>query len=143
MNYRLGMFGCTFLLSILIHQLICMQSPSVPNPPPPTRAILACSTSALPLNGYTLIFSNSEATLRRCIIPLNYLLALFGPHDYNKLTCDFWLALQITIFGESAGSVSVGAQMSFKGGKTGSIFRGAIMQSGTPSTYVLPYQRTV
>ncbi|KAF8608715.1 alpha/beta-hydrolase [Ceratobasidium sp. AG-I] len=41
---------------------------------------------------------------------------------------------KITIFGESAGSVSVGAQMSFKGGKTGSIFRGAIMQSGTPST---------
>ncbi|KAG8696330.1 hypothetical protein FRC09_008575, partial [Ceratobasidium sp. 395] len=41
---------------------------------------------------------------------------------------------KITIFGESAGSVSVGAQMSYRGGKTGNIFRGAIMQSGTPST---------
>ncbi|CAE6516490.1 unnamed protein product [Rhizoctonia solani] len=41
---------------------------------------------------------------------------------------------KITIFGESAGSVSVGAQMSYRGGNTGGIFRAAIMQSGTPST---------
>ncbi|KAG8746337.1 hypothetical protein FRC10_005326 [Ceratobasidium sp. 414] len=41
---------------------------------------------------------------------------------------------KITIFGESAGSVSVGAQISYRGGKTGNIFRGAIMQSGTAST---------
>ncbi|CAE6481616.1 unnamed protein product [Rhizoctonia solani] len=41
---------------------------------------------------------------------------------------------KITIFGESAGSVSVGAQMSYQRGNTGGIFRAAIMQSGTPST---------
>ncbi|CEL60905.1 hypothetical protein RSOLAG1IB_04144 [Rhizoctonia solani AG-1 IB] len=41
---------------------------------------------------------------------------------------------KITIFGESAGSVSVGAQMSYRGGNTGGIFRAGIMQSGTPST---------
>ncbi|KAG9128050.1 hypothetical protein FRC07_005637 [Ceratobasidium sp. 392] len=41
---------------------------------------------------------------------------------------------KITIFGESAGSVSVGAHMFYRGGRTGGIFRGAIMQSGTPST---------
>ncbi|CAE6357527.1 unnamed protein product [Rhizoctonia solani] len=43
---------------------------------------------------------------------------------------------KITIFGESAGSVSVGAQMSYRGGNTGGIFRAGIMQSGTPSTCV-------
>lgn len=73
-----------------------------------------------------------------------YLLAqrLFYSDHMIKLTC-IYSRLQITIFGESAGSVSVGAQMSFKGGKTGSIFRGAIMQSGTPSTYVIPTNRPV
>ncbi|CUA66830.1 hypothetical protein RSOLAG22IIIB_00278 [Rhizoctonia solani] len=41
---------------------------------------------------------------------------------------------KITLFGESAGSVSVGAQMAYRGGNTGGVFRAAIMQSGTPST---------
>ncbi|KAL5631437.1 hypothetical protein ACGC1H_007084 [Rhizoctonia solani] len=43
---------------------------------------------------------------------------------------------KITLFGESAGSMSVGAQMAYRGGNTGGIFRAAIMQSGAPSTYV-------
>ncbi|KAL5631442.1 hypothetical protein ACGC1H_007084 [Rhizoctonia solani] len=41
---------------------------------------------------------------------------------------------KITLFGESAGSMSVGAQMAYRGGNTGGIFRAAIMQSGAPST---------
>lgn len=47
---------------------------------------------------------------------------------------------KVTIFGESAGANSVGQQMLAKEGDVQGLFRGAIMQSGNPSVYVLSAQ---
>ncbi|KAG8710873.1 hypothetical protein FRC09_020890 [Ceratobasidium sp. 395] len=41
---------------------------------------------------------------------------------------------KVTIFGESAGGLSVGYQSLYKGSKIGGIFRGMILQSGSPSS---------
>jgi carboxylesterase type B len=46
------------------------------------------------------------------------------------------LLLQVMIFGESAGAMSVGYQMMYEDGNTGGVFRAALMQSGSPSTWV-------
>ncbi|CAE6459065.1 unnamed protein product [Rhizoctonia solani] len=42
---------------------------------------------------------------------------------------------KVMIFGESAGAMSVGYQMMYKDGDIGGVFRAALMQSGSPSTY--------
>ncbi|KAF2015214.1 alpha/beta-hydrolase [Aaosphaeria arxii CBS 175.79] len=42
---------------------------------------------------------------------------------------------QVTIFGESAGALSVGMHLTAYGGRDDHIFRGAIMQSGNPINY--------
>ncbi|CEL60879.1 hypothetical protein RSOLAG1IB_04118 [Rhizoctonia solani AG-1 IB] len=42
---------------------------------------------------------------------------------------------KVMIFGESAGAMSVGYQMMYEDGNTGGVFRAALMQSGSPSTY--------
>ncbi|KAG9123205.1 hypothetical protein FRC07_000106 [Ceratobasidium sp. 392] len=41
---------------------------------------------------------------------------------------------KVTIFGESAGAMSVGYQSLYKGGKIGGAFRGMILESGSPSS---------
>ncbi|CAE6473900.1 unnamed protein product [Rhizoctonia solani] len=45
---------------------------------------------------------------------------------------------KVTIFGESAGAISVAYQTMYNGGNIGGIFRGAIMQSGSPSSRNTP-----
>lgn len=42
---------------------------------------------------------------------------------------------QVTIFGESAGALSVGMHLTAYGGRDDKLFRGAIMQSGNPINY--------
>ncbi|KAG8729441.1 hypothetical protein FRC12_020972, partial [Ceratobasidium sp. 428] len=42
---------------------------------------------------------------------------------------------KVMLFGESAGAMSVAYQMLYKDGQIGGIFRTALMQSGSPSTY--------
>ncbi|CUA68479.1 hypothetical protein RSOLAG22IIIB_03516 [Rhizoctonia solani] len=41
---------------------------------------------------------------------------------------------KVTLFGESAGGISVSYQMMYRGGQIGNAFRAAIMQSGAPSS---------
>ncbi|KAH7325312.1 Alpha/Beta hydrolase protein [Rhizoctonia solani] len=45
---------------------------------------------------------------------------------------------KVTIFGESAGAISVAYQMMYNGGNIDGVFRGAIMQSGSPSSRNTP-----
>ncbi|CAE6466048.1 unnamed protein product [Rhizoctonia solani] len=45
---------------------------------------------------------------------------------------------KVTIFGESAGAISVAYQTMYNGGKIGGVFHGAIMQSGSPSSRNVP-----
>lgn len=45
---------------------------------------------------------------------------------------------KVTIFGESAGAISVGYQTMYKGGDISGVFQGAIMQSGSPSSRNVP-----
>ncbi|CUA72638.1 hypothetical protein RSOLAG22IIIB_04956 [Rhizoctonia solani] len=45
---------------------------------------------------------------------------------------------KVTIFGESAGAISVGYQTMYNKGDIGGVFRGAIMQSGSPSSRNTP-----
>ncbi|KAF8600256.1 alpha/beta-hydrolase [Ceratobasidium sp. AG-I] len=45
---------------------------------------------------------------------------------------------KVTIFGQSAGAISVGLQSLYKGGNIGGAFRGMIMQSGSPSSVDVP-----
>ncbi|CAE6447304.1 unnamed protein product [Rhizoctonia solani] len=45
---------------------------------------------------------------------------------------------KVTIFGESAGAISVAYQTMYNGGNIGGVFRGAIMQSGSPSSRNTP-----
>ncbi|KAF8671790.1 Extracellular triacylglycerol lipase precursor [Rhizoctonia solani] len=45
---------------------------------------------------------------------------------------------KVTLFGESAGAVSTAYQSLYKGGDIGGVFRGMIMQSGSPSTVNVP-----
>ncbi|KAJ1307763.1 hypothetical protein OPQ81_001850 [Rhizoctonia solani] len=42
---------------------------------------------------------------------------------------------KVTLFGESAGGISVSYQTMYQGGQIGNAFRAAIMQSGAPSSY--------
>ncbi|KAL5634742.1 hypothetical protein ACGC1H_002695 [Rhizoctonia solani] len=42
---------------------------------------------------------------------------------------------KVTLFGESAGGISVSYQMMYRGGEIGNAFRAAIMQSGAPSSF--------
>ncbi|KAG9128094.1 hypothetical protein FRC07_004988 [Ceratobasidium sp. 392] len=49
---------------------------------------------------------------------------------------------KVTLFGESAGAISVSYQMMYKGGQTGGAFRAAIMQSGAPGSYKSTAQDT-
>ncbi|KAF8596270.1 Carboxylesterase [Ceratobasidium sp. AG-I] len=42
---------------------------------------------------------------------------------------------KVTLFGESAGAISVSYQMLYRGGQIGNAFRAAIMESGAPSSY--------
>ncbi|CEL55996.1 hypothetical protein RSOLAG1IB_02010 [Rhizoctonia solani AG-1 IB] len=45
---------------------------------------------------------------------------------------------KVTIFGESAGAISVAYQTMYNGGNIGGVFQGAIMQSGSPSSRNTP-----
>ncbi|KAG8740723.1 hypothetical protein FRC11_000117 [Ceratobasidium sp. 423] len=45
---------------------------------------------------------------------------------------------KVTVFGESAGAISVAYQTMYDGGNIGGVFRGAIMQSGSPSSRNTP-----
>ncbi|QRV90083.1 carbohydrate esterase family 10 protein [Ceratobasidium sp. AG-Ba] len=47
-----------------------------------------------------------------------------------------------TLFGESAGAISISYQMMYKGGQIGNAFRAAIMQSGAPASYKSTAQNT-
>ncbi|KAG8693637.1 hypothetical protein FRC09_010384 [Ceratobasidium sp. 395] len=49
---------------------------------------------------------------------------------------------KVTLFGESAGAISISYQMFYKGGQIGGAFRAAIMQSGAPSSYKSTAQDT-
>ncbi|KAG8707537.1 hypothetical protein FRC08_000433 [Ceratobasidium sp. 394] len=49
---------------------------------------------------------------------------------------------KVTLFGESAGAISVSYQMLYRGGQIGGAFRAAIMQSGAPSSYKSTAQNT-
>ncbi|KAG8732263.1 hypothetical protein FRC10_001044, partial [Ceratobasidium sp. 414] len=49
---------------------------------------------------------------------------------------------KVTLFGESAGAISVSYQMLYKGGQIGGAFRAAIMQSGAPTSYKSMTQNT-
>ncbi|KAG8762696.1 hypothetical protein FRC11_008011 [Ceratobasidium sp. 423] len=42
---------------------------------------------------------------------------------------------KVTLFGESAGGISVSYQMMYRGGQIGNAFRAAIMESGAPSSF--------
>ncbi|CAE6459214.1 unnamed protein product [Rhizoctonia solani] len=119
-------------------------------------AFINGSTQKYPADG--LVEASIELGKPVIVASMNYRLGMFGfpvgaepsaSGAHNLGLLDQRLALEwihaniahfggdpekITIFGESAGSVSVGAQMSYRGGNTGGIFRAAIMQSGTPST---------
>jgi carboxylesterase type B len=43
---------------------------------------------------------------------------------------------KVTIWGESAGAMSVGLQMTANGGQTNDLFRSAILQSGAPQSNI-------
>ncbi|EUC62981.1 extracellular lipase, putative [Rhizoctonia solani AG-3 Rhs1AP] len=45
---------------------------------------------------------------------------------------------RVTLFGESAGAISTAYQSMYKGGDIGGVFRGMIMQSGSPSSVNAP-----
>ncbi|KAG9080064.1 hypothetical protein FRC06_007115, partial [Ceratobasidium sp. 370] len=49
---------------------------------------------------------------------------------------------KVTLFGESAGAISVSYQMLYNGGRIGGAFRAAIMQSGAPTSYKSTAQNT-
>ncbi|KDN34335.1 hypothetical protein RSAG8_12566, partial [Rhizoctonia solani AG-8 WAC10335] len=45
---------------------------------------------------------------------------------------------RVTLFGESAGAISTAYQSMYKGGEIGGVFRGMILQSGSPSSVNVP-----
>ncbi|QRV97154.1 carbohydrate esterase family 10 protein [Ceratobasidium sp. AG-Ba] len=45
---------------------------------------------------------------------------------------------KVTLFGQSAGAISTSYQALYKGGNTGNVFRGMILQSGSPSSVNVP-----
>jgi acetylcholinesterase len=43
---------------------------------------------------------------------------------------------QVILFGQSAGAISTSYQSLYNGGKIGGVFRGMIMESGSPASFV-------
>ncbi|KAG8739833.1 hypothetical protein FRC10_005063 [Ceratobasidium sp. 414] len=53
------------------------------------------------------------------------------------LTSILMILLQVILFGQSAGAISTSYQALYNGGNIGNVFRGMILESGSPSSFVL------